>query len=125
MRHRDIYRTFIAPVIRRRIEWWDNRSSSHAITSSEAKAGEDMWVPSSVKSRDSWLKSWESVDNCEVACLAWAECVQWSFYEDLCKMSDRIVLGTGYTATDLRRLTALKTTSGWVPKRIEQWTCDS
>ncbi|KUL85732.1 hypothetical protein ZTR_08496 [Talaromyces verruculosus] len=121
MRYRDVYDTFIAPVIRRRIEWWDNRSSSHAITSSEAKA--EMWMPESVKSKDSWMKSWKSVDDCEAACLAWPECVQWSFYEDLCKMSDRVVLGTGYTARDPRRLTALKTTSGWVSKRIKQWSC--
>uniref|UniRef100_A0A093V617 N-acetylgalactosaminide beta-1,3-galactosyltransferase n=1 Tax=Talaromyces marneffei PM1 TaxID=1077442 RepID=A0A093V617_TALMA len=123
MRYRDIYHSFIAPVTRRRIEWWDNRSSSHAISSSEAKAGENMWIPESVNPRDSWLKSWESVDDCEEACLAWPECVQWSFYEDLCKMSDRVVLGTGYTSTDPRRLTALKTTSGWVSKRVEEWAC--
>lgn len=84
-----------------------------------------MWMPETVKSKATWVKSWESVDNCEEACLSWPECVQWSFYEDLCKMSDRIVLGTGYTATDPRRLTALKTTSGWVSKRIEQWSCSN
>jgi hypothetical protein len=122
MTYRDIYDALVAPYLRSRIDWWDNRSSRFQVTSGNAKA--DLYVPDTVKSKNAWLTSWQSAEDCEAACVSWTDCVQWSFYEDRCKMDDQITLGTGYPVGDFRRQTALMTTSGWLPKRLESWICD-
>ena len=70
-----------------------------------------------------WGKAWESVDACEVACRSWHDCVQWSYVEDLCKMDEKVTMGQGYAPAMSQRKTALKTTSGWLVKRLDQWHC--
>ncbi|KAJ5232218.1 hypothetical protein N7468_005174 [Penicillium chermesinum] len=120
LQFRDIYQALVAPYLRSRVEWWDNLSSKHEIRSSNAK---HVQAPSTVKSTETWRSAWQSVDACEAACTAWAECVQWSFYEDLCKMDSMIFLGSGIPAGDPRRQSNLMWTSGWLPRRVENWGC--
>ncbi|KAJ5888204.1 hypothetical protein N7495_008245 [Penicillium taxi] len=103
-------------------KWWDNWSSKYEIKSSVAAEAQP---PSTVESAEVWRTAWESVDACEAACVSWAECVQWSFYEDRCKMDSMILLGNGIPEGDSRRQTSLPWVSGWMPRRVENWGCQS
>ncbi|KAJ5698888.1 hypothetical protein N7462_000893 [Penicillium macrosclerotiorum] len=120
LRYRDIYEALVAPYLRPRAEWWDNWSGKHEITSSTATTAE---TPNTVKSGETWRTAWQSVDACEAACVAWAECVQWAFYEDRCKMDNKVLLGNGIPEGDSRRQTSLPWVSGWLPRRVENWAC--
>lgn len=120
LRYRDIFHKLVAPFLRHRAEWWDNGSSKHEVRSNNA-AG--LQPPSSVGSPEVWRNAWKSVDACEAACVAWGECVQWSFYEDRCKMDSMVRLGSGIPEGDSRRQTSLPWTSGWFKSRVEGWTC--
>ncbi|KAJ5684395.1 uncharacterized protein N7477_000740 [Penicillium maclennaniae] len=120
LRFRDIYKALVAPYLHSRVEWWDNWSSKYEIKSSVAK---DMQPPSTVQSAEVWRSGWRSVDACEAACTTWSECVQWSFYEDRCKMDSMILPGNGIPETDSRRQTSLPWVSGWLPRRVENWEC--
>ncbi|KAL4894854.1 hypothetical protein BDV59DRAFT_175088 [Aspergillus ambiguus] len=120
LRYRDIYDEFVAPFLKSRVDWWDNWSSKHEIRSNTAEYAEP---PNSVKSADVWRSAWKSVDACEAACVSWPECVQWSYYEDRCKMDTMILLGSGIPASDSRRETSLPWTSGWLKRRVENWDC--
>ncbi|KAE8356189.1 hypothetical protein BDV28DRAFT_127553 [Aspergillus coremiiformis] len=117
--YRDFFRALIEPYLRRRVEWWDNRSSRYEIRSDNVA---DSPPPETV-GRDVWLKAWESVDACEAACVAWANCVQWNFYEDQCRMDEHFTLGMGIPPGEIRRYTSLPRTSGWLPQRAEKWVC--
>ncbi|KAI9929720.1 hypothetical protein MW887_001196 [Aspergillus wentii] len=121
LKYRDIYNAFIKPYLRHRVEWWDNQSSQYDITSSNAPHAEP---PTTATSKETWLKSWQSADACEAACLSWSECVQWAFYEDRCRMHDQVYLGSGYPIGDPRRQTSLMYTSGWLSERMDEWACD-
>ncbi|GES58186.1 hypothetical protein ATEIFO6365_0004033700 [Aspergillus terreus] len=120
IRYRDIFNEFVAPYLRERVEWWDNWSSKHDIRSNTAEKAE---VPDTVKSADTWRSAWKSVDACEAACKSWAQCVQWSYYEDRCKMDSMMLLGSGIPPGDSRRETSLPWTSGWLKRRVENWEC--
>ncbi len=39
-------------------------------------------------------------------------------------MDDKVIMGQGYAPAMSQRKTALKTTSGWLPERLEDWHCD-
>lgn len=120
LRFRDIFKALVAPYLRSRVEWWDNWSSKYEIRSNNAQ---DAQPPSSVKTTDVWRSAWKSVDSCEAACVSWAECVQWSFYEDRCKMDSMALLGSGIPEGDSRRQTTLPWVSGWLSQRVENWQC--
>lgn len=120
MRFHDVFKALVAPYLHSRVEWWDNWSSKHEIRSNNAK---DAEPPSSVKETDVWRSAWESVDSCEAACKSWAECMQWSFYEDRCKMDSMVLLGSGIPEGDSRRQTTLPWVSGWLSERVENWEC--
>ncbi|KAJ5174907.1 uncharacterized protein N7482_000784 [Penicillium canariense] len=121
LRYRDIYEALVAPYLRPRAEWWDNWSGKYEIKSSMAA---DAEPPSTVESIETWRRAWKSVDSCEAACIAWADCVQWSFYEDRCKMDSMVLLGNGIPEGDSRRQTSLPWVSGWLSSRIENWACE-
>ncbi|KAJ6191223.1 hypothetical protein N7519_001244 [Penicillium mononematosum] len=120
LRYRDIYEALIAPYLHPRAEWWDNGASQYEIESGMAAHAEP---PSSVKSTETWRSAWMSVDACEAACISWADCVQWASYDDRCKMDSRISLGSGIPEGDSRRQTSLPWVSGWLPRRLENWSC--
>ncbi|KAF9886753.1 hypothetical protein FE257_011130 [Aspergillus nanangensis] len=121
LRHRDIFHEFVAPYLQPRVEFWDNWSSKYDIRSSNVA---NVEPPSTVKSPEVFRSSWKSVDACEAACVSWAECVQWSYYEDRCKMDSAVLLGSGIPEGDARRQTSLPWTSGWLKRRIENWKCE-
>ncbi|KAF7593741.1 hypothetical protein BBP40_010916 [Aspergillus hancockii] len=120
MKFRDFFNAMIKPYLHRRIEWWDNQSSRYELRSDNIA---DAQPPEKV-SKEVWLKAWQSVDACEAACVAWDNCVQWTFYEDQCRMDENLMLGMGIPVGDLRRQTSLPRTSGWLPERTEKWVCE-
>ena len=120
LRYRDIFDEMVRPFLRSRVDWWDNWSSKHEIRSNNAQ---DAQPPATVKSEQTWRNGWKSVDNCEAACETWADCVQWSFYEDRCKMDSMVLLGSGFPEGDSRRQTTLPWVSGWMKRRIDNWDC--
>lgn len=120
MLHRDFFLEMIAPDLRKRIEWWDNLSELYQVSSGN-KASPP--VPETKHDIELWKKAWESTDACEAACKGWANCVQWSYVEDLCKMDDKLIMGQGYAPAMSERKTALKRTSGWLNDRLESWAC--
>ncbi|KUL87840.1 hypothetical protein ZTR_03170 [Talaromyces verruculosus] len=122
LRYRDIYKALVAPYLRPRIEWWDNQSSKYKIDSSMTASATP---PSTVTFTEVWRSAWKSVDACEAACKSWADCVQWAYYDDLCKMDNRVLLGNGIPEGDFRRKTSLPWVSGWLPRRIENWECEA
>ncbi|KAE8408865.1 hypothetical protein BDV37DRAFT_237471 [Aspergillus pseudonomiae] len=121
MRYRDFFKAMIEPYMRRRVEWWDNQSSRYELRSDNVA---DAQPPEGV-SKQIWHGAWKSVDACEAACVAWEGCVQWTFYEDQCRMDENFMLGMGIPVGDLRRQTSLPRTSGWLPQRAEKWVCDA
>ena len=110
----------IAPALRKRIEWWDNQSELFRVTSANKEAPP---APEGKHNNALWKQAWQSVDACEAACRGWAECVQWSYVEDLCRMDDKVLMGQGYAPTMSERKTALMTTSGWFKERLDKWHC--
>ncbi|KAL2161076.1 hypothetical protein VTH06DRAFT_8789 [Thermothelomyces fergusii] len=95
----------VAPNLRKGAEWWDNQSDLFRVTAL-------------------WENAWESADACEAACESWVLCIQWSYVEDLCRMDDKAVTGQGSAPAMSERETALKTTSGWLVERLDEWTCE-
>ncbi|PWY80583.1 hypothetical protein BO70DRAFT_315745, partial [Aspergillus heteromorphus CBS 117.55] len=122
LRYRDVFDALVKPYLRTRIEWWDNGAAKYEIRSNNVQWAQ---IPEGVKETETWKKGWRSVDACQAACVAWGECVQWSFYEDRCKMDSMVLLGSGIPEGDSRRQTSLPWTSGWMKERIEKWACDS
>lgn len=80
-------------------------------------------VPEGEYTLSLWQNAWESVEACEAACGGWKECVSWEYVEDLCKMDDKMVLGQGFAPGMSQRKTSLMHTSGWVPERLDDWSC--
>ena len=118
----DFFSQMILPHVQQSVEWWDNTASMYEISSSN-----QQWAPkpdeSSSFDAERWGKGWQSVEDCEEACRAWADCAMWTFVEDLCKLDDKMVMGQGYAPSMSQRKTSLKHTSGWLPDRLDQWTC--
>ncbi|EWZ00133.1 hypothetical protein FOYG_00026 [Fusarium oxysporum NRRL 32931] len=83
MLHHDLFKRIIALDLDKRREWWDILSSLFDITSANANS---LPAPQSKYNRSLWAKAWKSVDACEAACESWDECMQWSYYDDLCRM---------------------------------------
>lgn len=110
----------IAQDLEKRREWWDNMSSEFEITSANANSPP---APETKYDAGLWADSWKSVDKCEAACESWDECMQWSFYDDLCKLDDKLIMGSGYAPTMSQRKTGLMVTSGWFVDRLQTWTC--
>lgn len=71
-----------------------------------------------------WADAWKSVDSCEAACRGWPACVQWYYYDDDCKMDDRILMGHGWPHGMPYRKNSLESVSGWLTDRIGPWDCD-
>ncbi|CAM1504643.1 Fc.00g022340.m01.CDS01 [Cosmosporella sp. VM-42] len=120
MLHRDFFAKMILPGIQNRMEWWDNLANLYQVNSGNKDAPPS---PAGTYNSDLWKKAWGSADACEAACKAWLDCIQWSYVEDLCKMDDKMIMGQGYAATMSERKTSLRHTSGWLPERLENWTC--
>ncbi|RAK77761.1 uncharacterized protein BO72DRAFT_447555 [Aspergillus fijiensis CBS 313.89] len=118
IRYRDVYEAMVRPYLRERVEWWENGAAKYDIRSSNVKA---VTVPETVTKPQAWTEAWMSVDHCETACVAWGECVQWSFYEDRCMLDSMIRLGSGIPEGDSRRQSSLPWTSGWLTRRVEHW----
>ncbi|KAL2171394.1 hypothetical protein VTG60DRAFT_3037 [Thermothelomyces hinnuleus] len=119
--HRDFFMAMIAPNLRKRAEWWDNQSGLLRVTSAN-KASPP--TPETDFDMALWKNAWESADACEAACESWVSCVQWSYVEDLCSMDDKVMMGQGYAPAMSERKTALKTTSGWLLERLDEWKCE-
>lgn len=120
MRYGDFFQRMIAPDLKKRREWWDNISDLFEITS--ANAGSPP-APQSEYNARLWAEAWHSVDACEAACESWSECMQWSYYEDRCRLDDRLIMGSGYAPTMRQRKTSLMITSGWLIHRLGSWEC--
>ncbi|KAH7129708.1 glycosyltransferase family 31 protein [Dactylonectria estremocensis] len=118
--HRDFFSQMILPNIQKPLEWWDNMANLYEVTS----ANKDVPPhPEDEYDADLWNKAWESVEACSAACTGWANCIQWTYVEDLCKMDDKMIMGQGFASAMSQRKTSLKHTSGWVPERLEKWAC--
>ncbi|QKD48585.2 uncharacterized protein FOBCDRAFT_196059 [Fusarium oxysporum Fo47] len=111
MLHGNFFERMIAPVFDRRREWWDNLSSLFDITSANANL---PLAPQSKYNRSLCINAWKSVDACEAACESWDECMQWSYYDDLCRMDDKLIMGSGFAPRMFQRKARLIITSGWL-----------
>lgn len=120
--HGDFFKHMILPDVKKRAEWWDNQSGVYSVAS-----GNNEWSPKPPKEAKYdaalWKKAWQSVDDCEAACMSWDKCMQWAYVEDLCKMDDKMMMGQGYAEGMSQRKTALMHTSGWLYERLENWKC--
>ncbi|KAJ4052044.1 hypothetical protein NW761_014335 [Fusarium oxysporum] len=121
MLHGDFFKRTIAQDLDKRREWWDNLSSLFDVTSANANSPP---VPQSKYNRSLWTNAWKSVDACEAACESWDECMQWSYYDDLCRMDDKLIMGSGFAPGMFQRKTRLIITSGWLLHRIKDWECN-
>ncbi|KAJ4307610.1 hypothetical protein N0V84_012609 [Fusarium piperis] len=121
MLHGDFFKRMIAPNLDKRREWWDNKSSLFEITSANADSPP---APQSGYNTSLWAHAWKSVDACEAACESWDECMQWSYYDDLCRLDDKLTMGSGYAPGMIQRKTGLMITSGWFIDRLQTWTCN-
>ncbi|EWZ84190.1 hypothetical protein FOWG_12005 [Fusarium oxysporum f. sp. lycopersici MN25] len=111
MLHGNFFERMIAPVFDSRREWWDNLSSLFDITSANANL---PLAPQSKYNRSLCINAWKSVDACEAACESWDECMQWSYYDDLCRMDDKLIMGSGFAPHMFQRKARLIITSGWL-----------
>ncbi|KAH8844584.1 hypothetical protein MCOR27_011390 [Pyricularia oryzae] len=116
----DFYKHAIAPTLTKRKSWWDNMSRRHHLTPQSVVTAE---IPKDVRDSSSWKESWKSDKLCEAACTEWKSCVQWYYYQYECKLDDRFWLGFGYPETSRYRKEKLESISGWLPDRINSWTC--
>ncbi|PYH45953.1 uncharacterized protein BP01DRAFT_391311 [Aspergillus saccharolyticus JOP 1030-1] len=116
--YKDVYEAMVLPYLRERVEWWENGAAKYDIRSSNVNG---VVAPESVTKPQAWKEAWMSVDKCEAACVAWGDCVQWSFYEDRCMLDSMIRLGSGIPEGDARRQSSLPWTSGWLTRRAEHW----
>ncbi|KAK7409423.1 hypothetical protein QQX98_008384 [Neonectria punicea] len=119
--HRDFFTEKILPSIQEPIQWWDNMANLYEVTSANKE-----WppTPEGEYDADRWKQAWQSVEACEAACKGWADCIQWTYVEDLCKMDDKMIMGQGYAPAMSQRKTSLMHTSGWLPDRLDRWTCE-
>ncbi|KAF5590559.1 glycosyltransferase family 31 [Fusarium subglutinans] len=120
MLFKDFFTLIIAPDLGKRREWWDNLSSLFDVTSANANSPP---APHSNYDRSLWANAWKSADACEAACESWDECMQWSYYDDLCRMDDKLTMGSGFAPGMYQRRTRLLITSGWLLPRIKNWEC--
>lgn len=111
----------IGPSLSRRKEWWDNLSSRHEVTSTTAGSAAR---PEGLPDTTLWANAWKSADSCEAACRGWSACVQWYYYEDDCRMDDKVFMGHGWPKGVRYRKEGLMSVSGWVTERINAWKCD-
>ncbi|KAF7553493.1 hypothetical protein G7Z17_g3582 [Cylindrodendrum hubeiense] len=118
--HRDFFSQKILPSIKEPLQWWDNMANLYAVASANKDAPPH---PEGEYNMDLWNNAWESVEACEAACKGWADCIQWTFVEDLCKMDDKMIMGQGYAPAMSQRKTSLMHTSGWLPERLDKWAC--
>ncbi|RAL12440.1 uncharacterized protein BO97DRAFT_451684 [Aspergillus homomorphus CBS 101889] len=118
IRYKDVYEAMVLPYLRERVDWWENGAAKYDIRSSNVNG---VTVPDTVTKPQAWKEAWMSVDKCEAACVAWGECVQWSFYEDRCMLDSMVRLGSGIPEGDARRQSSLPWTSGWLTRRVEHW----
>ncbi|KAH7324797.1 glycosyltransferase family 31 protein [Stachybotrys elegans] len=118
--HKDFFGKMMLHRVQERKEWWDNMSGVYEVTSANK---EDPPAPPDAYEASVWKKGWESADACEAACKSWVNCVQWSFVEDLCRLDDKVFEGQGFAPAMSQRKTSLKHTSGWLPDRLNDWSC--
>lgn len=111
MLHGNFFERMIAPVFDSRREWWDNLSSLFDITSANANL---PLAPQPKYNHSLYINAWKSVDACEAACESWDECMQWSYYDDLCRMDDKLIMGSGFAPRMFQRKARLIITSGWL-----------
>lgn len=120
----DFHARIIAPSLSRRKEWWDNLSNRYEVHSTSEQAAPRPHVKDDKYDSALWANAWKSVDSCEAACRGWANCVQWYYYGDDCKMDDRFFMGHGWPDGMRYRKDKLESVSGWLTDRIEAWKCD-
>lgn len=119
--HKDFFNKMMISRIQQRLEWWDNMAALYEVSSANRE-----WAPAPTDDKydaDAWKAAWQSADACEAACESWENCVQWSFVEDLCRVDDKLILGQGFAPAMSQRKTSLMHTSGWLPKRLDDWIC--
>ncbi|KAL6694654.1 hypothetical protein J3F84DRAFT_377535 [Trichoderma pleuroticola] len=121
--HRDFFNAMILPNIKEHADWWDNYSGVFEVSSGNREWAPKPGAENGQYDKALWANAWESVEACEAACQGWTMCMQWNYVEDLCKMDDKIYMGQGYAPGMSQRKTALRHTSGWMYKRLEDWKC--
>ncbi|KAF4343933.1 glyco n-acetylgalactosamine 3-beta-galactosyltransferase 1 [Fusarium beomiforme] len=90
--HGDFFKRIIYPNLDKRREWWDNLSGLFEITSGNSNSPPALGSKYDV---GLWVNAWKSVGSCEAACESWDECMQWSYTDDLCRLDDKLLMGSG------------------------------
>jgi hypothetical protein len=96
LRHKDVFRHLVLPKLGPKSEYWDNLSSENEIVQ-------------------------ESFKECEVFCKSKADCLQFAFRSQTCKISTTVKLGHPMHGEEKDEVTV---TSGWLMDRVATFIDD-